>query len=236
MVTKKKIKSIFVLTFVIVALFASGCTEKNLSAEEIATQMLDKQNSIQDYSYTAHMTSYIGGKTEESESNITIKKPNMFIEIMTEPGKENKTVSISNGKIAWSYSPDTNTVTKIKLPKASKPTKNDYINIVNGFLNNTNVTQSGMENVDGRTTYLLETAPKEKGGDYELVYKTKIWIDKETWMPLRYETYNGDGNLTMKIEIQDLKVNTGIPDSKFEFEPPSGAKIEDWGEVNLSEE
>ncbi|WP_245860052.1 LolA family protein [Methanosarcina spelaei] len=227
MITKKKFRSIIMLAAIIMALFASGCTEKNISAEEIATQMLDKQNGIQDYSYTAHMISYMGGKLEESESNIMIKKPNMFKEIITEPGKENKTISISDGEIAWSYTPDTNTVTKIKLPKASEPTRNDYINIINEFLNDTNVTVLGVENVDGRKTYLLETTPKEKDGDYELIYKTKIWIDQETWMPLRYETYNGDGNLTIKVEIRDLKVNTEIPDSEFKFEIPSGAKVVD---------
>ena len=66
------------LTFITVALFASGCTEKNLSAEQIATEMMDKQNNTQDYSYTMHMTSYFGGKTEETESKTMFKKPNML--------------------------------------------------------------------------------------------------------------------------------------------------------------
>ena len=77
---------------------------------------------------------------------------------------------------------------------------------------------------------------KKQDGDYELIYKTKIWVDQETWMPLRYETYNGDGNLTMKLEIRDLKVNTGIPDSEFKFEIPTGAKIVDLGEIKPPEE
>ena len=43
MITTKEFRSILVLTFITVVLFASGCTEKNLSAEEIATRMLDKR-------------------------------------------------------------------------------------------------------------------------------------------------------------------------------------------------
>ena len=235
MITTKKFRSMFVLTFIVVALFASGCTEKNLSAEEIATKMLDKQNSTQDYSYTMHMTSNLGGKTEEIESKTIFKKPNMFKETMTRSGKENQTISVSDGETAWSYTPDTNTVTIMKLPKVSEPQKDDYINAVGEFLNDTNVTLLGVEKIDGRNTYLLETIPKEKDGDYELAHKTKMWIDEETWMPLRYETYNGDGNQTMKIEIRDLKVNTGIPDSEFKFEIPKGAKIVDLGEIQLPE-
>ena len=62
MITMKKLRLILVLAFITTAIFASGCTEKNLSAEEIASQMLDKENSIQDYSYTMHMTSYTSEK------------------------------------------------------------------------------------------------------------------------------------------------------------------------------
>ena len=126
---------------------------------------------------------------------------------------------------------DTNTVTKITLSKVSEPTRNDYINIINEFLNDTNITLLGVENIDGRATYLLETTPKEMDGDNKLLYKAKIWVDQETWMPLMYEIYNGNGNLTMKLEIRDLKVNTGIQDSEFKFEVPTGAKILDLGDI-----
>jgi outer membrane lipoprotein-sorting protein len=196
---------------------------------------MDKENNTRDYSYTMHMTSYFGGETKETESKTMFKKPNMIKSIVTEPGKENQTIIVSDGKILWSYTPDTNTVTKMKISKPSELTENDYTNIIDNFLNDTNVTVLGVENVDGRKTYLLETTPKENDGDYELIYKTKIWVDQETWMPLRYATYNSDGNLTMKLEIQDLQVNTGLPDSEFKFEIPEGAKIIDMGEIKPPE-
>lgn len=133
MITIKKFRSIFVLTFIVVALFASGCEEKNLSAEQIAAQMMDKENNTRDYSYTMHMTSYFRGETKETESKTMSKKPNMIKSIVTEPGKENQTIIVSDGKIAWSYTPDTNTVTKMKISKASELTKNDYTNIIDNF-------------------------------------------------------------------------------------------------------
>ncbi|TFH04241.1 MAG: outer membrane lipoprotein-sorting protein, partial [Methanosarcina sp.] len=49
-------KMLFLLALVILDLFASGCGEKELNAEEIAARMLEKQNNIEDYSYTMHMT------------------------------------------------------------------------------------------------------------------------------------------------------------------------------------
>jgi hypothetical protein len=49
--------------------------------------------------------------------------------------------------------------------------------------------------------------------------------------------YDGDGNLTAKIEIRDLKVNSGIPDSEFKFEIPDGAEVKtlDIKEIKSSE-
>ncbi|MGD9777160.1 MAG: outer membrane lipoprotein-sorting protein, partial [Methanosarcina sp.] len=75
MVTKKVL---FLLVLVILALFTSGCTERELSAEEIVSRMMEKQGSIQDYSYTMHMTSYIGKQVVENEFNSIYKKPHMM--------------------------------------------------------------------------------------------------------------------------------------------------------------
>lgn len=223
-ITTKEFKSILVLAFVTMALFASGCTEKNLSAEEIAAQMMDKQNSIQDYSYTLHTTSYLGEKTIESEDKFMIKKPNMFKEINIEPGTGNQTITVFDGEFMWLYDPDTNEVVKTKLSGNPLPTQNDYLNFIGEIMNSTNVTLLGMENIDGRTAYLLETTQKETNESSLLPDRTKIWIDKDTWILLRIEIYL-EGKLFDRFEIRDLKINSGIPDSEFKFEIPEGAKI-----------
>lgn len=82
-----------------------------------------------------------------------------------------------------------------------------------------------MEEIDGRPAYLLETSPKEEEEGFKLADGMKIWVDKETWMPLRYEMYDSDGDLVMELEIHDLEINTGIQDSEFVFEVPEGATV-----------
>jgi outer membrane lipoprotein-sorting protein len=223
-ITTKNFKLIIVLAFVTLALFVSGCTEKNLSAEEIAAQIMDKQNSIQDYSYTLHTTSDLVEKTVESEDKFMIKKPNMFKEIIIEPGTGNQTIIVFDGEFMWNYHPDTNEVVKTKLSGNPLPTQNDYLNMIGEIMNSTNVTLLGMENIDGRTAYLLETTEKETNVSSLLPDRTKIWIDKETWIPLKIEIYF-EGKLFQRFEFRDLKINSGIPDSEFKFEIPKGAKV-----------
>ncbi len=53
-----------------------------------------------------------------------------------------------------------------------------------------------------------------------------------------YEMYDSNETPISKVEIRDLKVNTGIPDSEFEFKIPEGATVKtmDPGEIELPEE
>lgn len=230
MITTKELRPIFVLAFITVALSVSGCTEKDLSAEDIATRMLEKQESIQDYSYTMHTTYYVGEKAVESEFKTIYKKPHMIKNFIQEPGKEEETLVLSDEEFRWTYAPDTNTVMKTKLPKTPEPTESDYLNLIRITLNDTNVSLLGLEEIDSREIYLLKAVPKETE-ENAAQYDMKIWIDKETWMPLKYDLYDSRGNLTVRTEIYDLKVNTGIPDSEFKFKIPKGAKIVDSGEI-----
>ncbi len=93
------------------------------------------------------------------------------------------------------------------------------------FLNESEVSVLGSEQVDGRSTYVLESRPKVEKDEPILISRTKIWVDKETWMLLRSNIYDNKRNLIIETEINDLKINTGIPDSEFKFNIPDGAKV-----------
>ena len=238
-------KALAVLLLVTLALFVSGCQERELNVEDIAKQMQEKNAAIEDYSYTMYITSCAGeGLLEgqwEGQIEIMYKKPGMMKTHSKNIGGENdEHIMVSDGEFSWSYMPGTNTFSKVKLPEHKEQTKSDYISGIEYFLNQTDVTLLGEEEVAGRPAYLLETIPKmgvgeaaenESENDEEDDKEefspgpTKIWIDKETFMPLKYETYDSNGNLVQKTEILDLKINTGIPDSEFEFEVPEGAEI-----------
>ncbi|MDY9926871.1 DUF4367 domain-containing protein [Methanosarcina sp.] len=227
---------IILLALLVLTLFASGCTEKEPNAEEIAAQMLEKQNSIEDYSYTIHMTYYMGEQVVENEFKSIYKKPHMVKNFIKEPGKEEETLVLSDGEFRWTYVPGTNTVMKTKIPDTPELTENDYLLLIKIVLNDTNLSLLGTEEVEGRKAYLLEGTPKETGKQ-ATEYSMKIWIDKETWMFLGYEMYDTNGTLASRVEIRDLKVNIGIPDSEFKFKIPEGATIKIMdGDVEFPEE
>ncbi|WP_048159637.1 outer membrane lipoprotein-sorting protein [Methanosarcina sp. WWM596] len=224
MTDRKTFTTLTLLVLLVPALFVSGCTGE-LSAEEIAEQMQEKEASIQDYSYTMHMTSYFGNQKQESEVRILQKKPDRIKTVAMEPEEEAGTIAVSDGEFMWTFDPKTNTVMKIEMPDTPVLGEIDYVGMISELLNKTDVSLLGMEEIDGRPTYLLEANPKEEGEGLLFVDGMKLWVDKETWMPLRYEMYDSDGDLMMELEIRDLEVNAGIPDSEFVFEVPEGATV-----------
>ncbi len=224
MTNRKALTTLTLLLLLIPVLFVSGCTEE-LSAEEIAEQMQQKEASIQDYSYTMHMTSYFGEQTQESEVRILQKKPNKAKTFAKEPGKEEELAAVSDGEFMWTYDPKTNTVMKMEMPDTPGAEEMDYVRIIGEFLSETDVSLLGLEEIDGRSAYLLETSPKEEEEGTQMVHGVKIWLDRETWMPLRYEMYDSSGDLMIELEIRDLEINKGIPDSEFVFEIPEGATV-----------
>jgi outer membrane lipoprotein-sorting protein len=238
---KKKIVSMLILIGYIV--FTSGCMNEpeaedtELIAEEIAAKIQEKENSIEDSSYTLCMAMYFEGETtQESEFDIMYKKPNMKKTIVK--GTENESVMIYDGKTEWLYDPETNVVQKIIVPEEYQ-FEIEYFKIFNDTLNEYNISLHGNDTIDGRIAYLLEAIPKEEREKSVLIDEIKIWVDEETWIPLKYEIYQGKQR--MEINIQDLKINTGIPDSEFVFDIPEGAEVvtmnfEDLLNKNISNE
>jgi outer membrane lipoprotein-sorting protein len=224
MTNRKTLTILTVLVLLVPALFVSGCTG-DLSAEEIAEQMQEKEANIHDYSYTMQMTSHFGNQTQESEIRILRKNPDKMKTITIKPEEEAGAILVSDGEFIWIHDPKTNTVTKMEMHDIPTQGETDYVGIISDLLNETDVSLLGMEEIDGRPAYLLETSPKEEGEGLRFTDGMKVWVDKETWMPLRYEIYDSGGDPMMELEIRDLEINKGIPDSEFVFEMPEGATV-----------
>jgi len=113
-----------------------------------------------------------------------------------------------------------------------------YLNIFSFIfktLNERSLSLIGIENVDGKNTYLLELTPLDTNNE-PFQWKSKIWVDRENWMLLRSELYDSRENVNLSMEIRDMKLNSGIPDSEFEFKIPDGAQVKVLGPEDFKSE
>ncbi len=69
----------------------------------------------------------------------------------------------------------------------------------------------------------LELIPKR---EEELRYISKmiLWIDTKEYWPVKTKIFEPNGDTTL-IEFKNIKINTKIPDSEFEFKVPKGVEV-----------
>ena len=222
---KRQTKQIVVATIVLAAVLLTGCVDQmsEMSADEIASMMEAKQESIEDFSATMVMTSSYGGEDATMQARMVTIPPDKSRVEYIEPAELAGTVMVTNGSTMWTYDPAKNQVTKMALPE-DEPFEMDYTGIVKDLMEKNDISYKGTENVGGRSTYVIEATPKDET-DRKFISKTRVWVDRENWMLLGTEMYDADGNPMVKVEYRDITFNTGIPDSEFIFEVPEGAEV-----------
>ena len=214
-------KQIAAVLLVLVVVLIAGCTEQ-MSADQIAARMKAQYESIEDFSATMVATSSFGGETTTStRAKIMTKMPDKTRFEYSEPAELAGMVMVRNGSTMWTYEPAKNQVTKMVLTE-DEPFEMDYVEFVRDLMDKNDISYKGTENLDGRSTYVIEATPREG----VVGFKTRVWVDRENWMLLGMEMYDkDDDNLISKIEYRDATFNTGISDSEFIFEVPEGVQV-----------
>ncbi|HEY9206180.1 MAG TPA: outer membrane lipoprotein-sorting protein [Candidatus Methanoperedens sp.] len=211
-----------VLLAIIVVSLISGCTA-TMSAEQIAQQMKEKQESIKDFSATM-VTSYaFGDESKTAKAKIMNKMPDKSRFEYLEPAEMAGQIMVNDGKTIWNYDPKKNEVTRMDIPETERSYEPDYTQFIKEILNQTDISYQGTDKFEGRSVYLIKASPKDNSKLMGIHYR--MWVDSETWMPLKIEIFDKNDKLMTSVEYRDIKFNTGIPDSEFEFKMPEGAKI-----------
>ncbi len=229
-----KAKVLLMLLLISSSLFVAGCIDGDLSAEQIAEKMQQKQDIIEDYSYTMYMTMEFGDQKMESVADMMYKKPNKFKAVQKQPAEMAGSLSVFDGETMWTYDPQQNTVMIMELPDMPEQNDLDYLKLIGMMMNESDFSLEGIEKVDGRTTYVIDMSPKDES-DFGMFGGMKVWVDKETWMPLKMEMKDADGNPMYSIEYRNFQTNTGISDEEFQFEIPEGAEVKTMDEFVLPE-
>ncbi len=205
------------LTFLtVVAATALPALAGTPTAAEIVKHIQDKYSRTDDatISFTQTVVFPLSKISKTTRGTLLLKKGNKY-RINT----DDKTM-VTDGKTSWVYLPgsqqvlidkfrdDKNTVTPDKF-LLSVPS--DYFAVL----------LSTKETADG-DEYTLRLTPKS---DDSFIRSIRIVIDS-SWAVKSAEVSDmNDTKYTYTVE--SLKINTGLPDSDFEFIPPKGAQVVD---------
>ncbi|ACI18651.1 LolA family protein [Dictyoglomus thermophilum] len=138
-------------------------------------------------------------------------------------------INIDNGKFQYDFDPKKNLV-RIS-PSSNAFLNRDEINQrINLIRRNFYAKLEGEEVYLGRKVYVLSVTSV-----YTKKLVLKLWIDKDKYVPLRIDKYNGDGILVGRVMFVEINFNPKISDELFDLNilKDKDVKIE---ETRLKEE
>ncbi len=215
--SKFKVQS-SVIALLIISSLAVSTHASAAGVDNLVNRIQKKFSGIKDISGTFSQSSYIRDieQTQKYSGRFFIKKPSRMMWEYSSPRDEKV---IINNTDTWIYRKSLNQVIKMKF------TKKAYSQVPIALLDS-------LENIrtdfDIRMTKenALQLKPKHRVG----MIKTLVLETAPGNFPIKmftiFDTY---GNVIM-IELNDIKINSGLKDSLFVFKVPPGAEVFDMGE------
>jgi chaperone LolA len=203
-----------------IALFFGMCLPvmgAEISSQEIiqkVEQKLSEQKTIKAHFEELYLWKLTGEK-QSITGEFVLKGENQF-RITTEDQ-----VIVSDGKTLWTYNKPSRRVLVDKLEKSDNEwlpqklfmkTQKEYRHRM-----------AGEESIQGKNCYLVEFSA-EKEDRY--ITKMKVWVEKETWIPVKIEQTDISKNRTI-YSLSQIQTGQPVEDSVFQFKPPEDSEIID---------
>lgn len=140
-------------------------------------------------------------------------------------------LAVSDGQQAWFYAPALNTVWTASVEQMRQQHSGAAFAfgtpdaLVQQLLQYASATLLGSETAQGHSAFKLQLTPLAGGSAAAVAGASGLlWIDSARWLPLQATLDAGSmGQAT--IAASDIRIDQGVDDSLFHFQPPAGATI-----------
>ncbi len=222
---RKIFETALVLTALLPA-FSAGAggvirpVEREPDIDRIIHRMEQVRQDIEDLvAVIDHITARRPGEPETvTRITLAYKSPDKLRNEI-ESGRE---VLINGGRM-WVYSPDLQVVEEYRLRDEETRRATIYemswglTSPIRVLLRGTQRSSTRLE--DG--THLVTVIPDQAEAEIDRI---RAWVDPESWLIERMEI-SPRARPRIELEIREWKINTGLPDSDFEFTLPEGADL-----------
>lgn len=176
------------------------------TAEEILKKV-DGNTVVRSARYQAKMLISLGGTVREKEfTGYAQGKKYAYMEF-TSPARDKGTRFLKIGDEMWIYLPEVERATKIAghmLRQSMMGSDFSYDDVAENerLLDLYEAEIIGTDSIDGEVCFALELMAKIEEVTY---YKRKVWVSKETFIPLREELYAKSGKLLKEITVGEFE-------------------------------
>jgi len=127
---------------------------------------------------------------------------------------------VTDGVTVWSYSRGTNQLLIDRFVADDRTFSPERI--LTAAPEDFSAVLIGKEKVGAQETYVLKLIPSGEG----FITMLKLWIAESDYLTRKVEMVDANGKETTYL-VSDLRVNTGIPESRFTLPVPEGAEVVD---------
>jgi len=220
------------LTVLVVgAVLLSGCSAaigplSDDTEREVVEQVSERFNDIDGFSAVqeAHIV-YDGTNTTVRAKTWSRPGTGQSRTKILQPADQAGDVTVTGNDSIWMYDQSENTATRmnVSLNTSSQLLSGEQLqHLVDRY----DIVYEGTTQLDGVETHKLTLSTNESAIDSALgTAEMTMWVHAEKQFPVKIESVVGD-DIRTTVQYENISINPGLSDDRFEFDPPAGATIE----------
>lgn len=189
------------------------------SVEDIVDRVQKRFDAMSDFTAKVDQELVVAsaGRTLKAHGTVAFKRPG---KMRWELRSDETQVIVADGKTLWFYQPEEQQVLRSPFETAFRSsTPISFLTGVGRIRDDFEASIDGSG--EGKVTLAL--LPRRQGGE---VGRLRLTVETENYDIVTAEIFDPLGNIT-RLHFSDLKRNSGLGDSWFEFEVPDGVDIID---------
>lgn len=197
------------------------------SNETIEERALSNNTTVESLTGTLRLTIDTGETTNTTKAKIWVEPPNN-VRLKYISGPQEGTLIVSNQSTLWVYQPETNTALYYQSSEMRRGIVQQLQQTFQNLSGEFTAEYKGQATVSGQETYVVSVQPTNESGPFAQLLKNQtVWLDQDTWFPIKQKVTATAGNetLTTTATYTTINDNASIPSERFTFEPPENATV-----------
>jgi len=175
--------------------------------------------------FSQKYTNVAFNRTKVSSGEVAFKKGGRMRWDYDKPDPQ---MFVSDGRVLWLYEPADKQAFRQDLKQSQLPGALAFLLGKGKLTDEFEIALAGEITYGNKVDYRLSLKPKQPQATYKSIY---FIVDAKSFYVTESVLVNAQGDIN-DITFSDVKVNTKVPDTHFQFKVPAGVRTVDTGKLN----
>jgi outer membrane lipoprotein carrier protein len=158
------------------------------------------------------------GRKRMATGDVWLKKPGRMRWDYQKPEKK---LMVADGETLWIYEPEDQQAFRQSMTTSSLPSSVSFLFGKGRLTDEFEITRENQPDLARPGEVVLKLVPRQATAQYRYLL---FLVDEKTAMVTGTVVYDQQGGQS-RLDFQNVEVNRGVGDDKFQFKPPAGTRI-----------